>query len=54
MISVGGVSTSSTGSEGKLSSSVESQPTKPKEQNKRIVADCSYAKNRIEKRNLNK
>lgn len=28
--------------------------TYAEEQNKRIVADCSYAKNRIEKRNLNK
>jgi hypothetical protein len=29
-------------------------PQKAEKQNKRIVADCSYAKNRIEKRNLNK
>lgn len=28
--------------------------TYAEEQNKRIIADCSYAKNRIEKRNLNK
>ena len=28
--------------------------TYAEEQNKRIVADCSFAKNRIEKRNLNK